>query len=296
MSKREHPAPGVRGQGRRPSPERRREQGVRVTAGRIRREEGRHTGRALRRLRALARATGGSRGPGAPRGHLHVPARFLQRSIVKVSYSRNGRSQGWYAHGRYLARPGAQRENERGLGFDAKSDDVHVAQRLNRWQGQGDPRLWKVMVSPERGHDLDLRAHARELADHIERDLGRRLEWVAIDHKDTPHPHVHLLIRGVDRERRPFLIPREYVRSGIRRRSQELATRELGLRRERELSRDLAARVAFQRKITLDRSWQSAESHARRHRPRKQRDRGPDRDRILERPRSVPIRSGPPWD
>jgi hypothetical protein len=54
--------------------------------------------------------------------------------------------------------------------------------------------------------------------------------------------------------------------------------------------------VESQRNIHLDRSSQSAESHARRPRPPKQRDLGPDRDRVLERPRSVPIKHGPPWD
>jgi type IV secretory pathway VirD2 relaxase len=32
----------------------------------------------------------------------------------------------------------------------------------------------------------------------MERDLGTRLEWVAIDHYNTDHPHVHLLVHGRD--------------------------------------------------------------------------------------------------
>jgi type IV secretory pathway VirD2 relaxase len=215
----------------------------------------------------------------------YTPARFLQRSVVKVSYTRNTQKRGWYEHGRYLARAGAQRQHERGVGFDAESNEIHLEQRLSGWEREKDPRLWKVIVSPEHGHELDLRSHARQFVDRVERDLGRRLEWVAIDHQDTWHPHVHVLIRGVDQEGRAFLIPREYVRSGMRRRSQELATRELGLRREHELSRELQVRPEQEREIKRERTRSRPHSRAERLLPPRERGGGLERDRVLERPR-----------
>ena len=48
----------------------------------------------------------------------------------------------------------------------------------------------------------DLRAFTRDLARQMEVDLGTRLDWVAVDHWNTDNPHVHLLVRGVDRDRR----------------------------------------------------------------------------------------------
>jgi len=36
----------------------------------------------------------------------------------------------------------------------------------------------------------------RELMADAERDLGTRLDWVAVDHWNTDNPHVHVLIRG----------------------------------------------------------------------------------------------------
>jgi type IV secretory pathway VirD2 relaxase len=62
----------------------------------------------------------------------------------------------------------------------------------------------------------------------MERDLGTRLEWVAIDHHNTAHPHVHVAIRGRDDAGRPFLLDREYVKHGVRARSREVATQMLG--------------------------------------------------------------------
>jgi type IV secretory pathway VirD2 relaxase len=226
----------------------------------------------------------------------YVPVRFLQRSVVKVSYSRNTRKRGWYGHGRYLAREGAQLKYERGVGFDAESNEIHLEKRVSSWEREEDTRLWKVIVSPEHGRAIDLRAHARQFVDRVERDLGRRLEWVGIDHHDTRQPHVHVLIRGVDREGRAFLIPREYVRSGMRRRSREIATRELGLRREREISLEMQIRQELGREIKRERSRLRTHSRAERLLPPRERDGGLERDRVLERPRSVPIDRGLQWD
>jgi len=151
---------------------------------------------------------------------------------VKVQYVANRTPGGWRAHGRYLAREGAQREGEKGLGFDAESTQVEIDRRLDGWQRAHDPRLWKMILSPERGDALDLVEHTRRVLDAMERDLGTRLEWVAVDHRNTAHPHVHVAIRGRDEAGRPLLLDREYVKHGLRARSRELATQALGYRTE----------------------------------------------------------------
>jgi type IV secretory pathway VirD2 relaxase len=151
---------------------------------------------------------------------------------VKLQYVANRTAGGWRAHGRYLAREGAQREGERGLGFDASGNEVEIDRRLDGWQRAEDPRLWKVILSPERGDALDLVEHTRRVLGAMERDLGTQLEWVAIDHHNTAHPHVHVAIRGRDEAGRSLLLDREYVKHGVRARSRELATQMLGYRTE----------------------------------------------------------------
>src|SRR5438132_689154 len=158
----------------------------------------------------------------------------LQRSIVKTSYAVNGRGAPWAAHGTYLARDGARREGEEDRGFDAVRSDVDLTSTPRGWQKAGDVRLWKVIVSPEHGARLDLPAHTRALVVQMERDLGTPLEWAAIDHYNTGHPHVHLLVRGRDSEGRPLEIAPTYIKTGLRVRSEELATDVLGFRSERE--------------------------------------------------------------
>jgi len=181
------------------------------------------------------------------------PRAYMQRSVVKVSYSRNTKSASWAAHGRYLARDGAQRQGEKGLGFNAERDDLNLAKLLGGWQKAGDERLFRIIVSPENGARLDLREHARELVAQMERDLNTRLEWAAIDHHNTDYSHLHVLIRGRDEQGRALTIDRGYIQSGIRARSAEIASRELGLRTERDVLKARGAAVKREQFTEIDR-------------------------------------------
>jgi type IV secretory pathway VirD2 relaxase len=182
------------------------------------------------------------------------PRAFMQRSVVKVSYARNARSASWAAHGHYLAREGAQREDAKGLGFDSTRDDINLSQLLAGWQKAGDPRLFRIIVSPENGATMDLKQHARELVAQMERDLGTRLEWSAIDHHNTDNPHVHILIRGVTESGNALSIDRGYIRAGIRDRSQEIASRKLGLRIERDILESRRQAVTRDQFTEIDRA------------------------------------------
>jgi type IV secretory pathway VirD2 relaxase len=159
---------------------------------------------------------------------------YARRSVVKASFSRNRKSRAWTAHARYLSRPGAQQELAKGLGFDAAREGIDLQATVRDWE-KNDKLMWRVIVSPEDADRLNLHDHVRELVGQMESDLGTRLDWVAIDHHNTDDAHVHLLVRGVRQDGRPLEIDREYLRSGLRTRSQEIATRELGPRLEPEM-------------------------------------------------------------
>ncbi len=108
-----------------------------------------------------------------------------------------------------------------------------MAAVVREWE-RGDALMWSLIVSPEDAARMDLRGHVRDLVAEMERDLGTRLEWVAIDHHNTDNEHVHLLIRGVRDDGRTLTLDRDYVSRGIRELSRELAERELGPRDEQE--------------------------------------------------------------
>ena len=211
-------------------------------------------GRRARQLRARLQRFGthpkplGTRRPRAPRSP------FAQRSTVKVSFRKNLGGGEWRAHGRYIARESARPDAEsRGLGFDATRDDIPVPGTLAAWEKAGDPVLWKIVVSPENGARMDLQRHARGLVGAMQRDLGTRLEWVAVEHDHNDHPHLHIAIRGVRDDGSRLGLPGEYLRHGIRGRSEELATRELGPRTSRDQVRAREAGVRARHVGALDR-------------------------------------------
>ncbi len=64
-------------------------------------------------------------------------------------------------------------------GFNATDQNLDVAAKLDKWQGAGDERLFKIIVSPEFGDRLNLQQYARELLHRMEHDLSAQLEWVS---------------------------------------------------------------------------------------------------------------------
>ncbi len=215
--------------------------------------------RALRRLRisrSLRRQPRGSLGRAQLWRDAGAELRaYARRSVVKASFSRNRKSGAWTAHARYLSRPGAQQELTKGLGFDATREGIDLQAAVRDWE-KSDKLMWRFIVSPEDADRLNLREHVRELVGRMESDLGTRLEWVAIDHHNTDDAHVHLLVRGVREDGRPLEIDREYLRSGVRTRSQEIATRELGPRLEPEVLRSREGAVRREQWTEIDRALQ----------------------------------------
>src|SRR5579863_8430564 len=158
---------------------------------------------------------------------------YYQRCAVRVTYIRNKIRGQWKAHGRYLARESATFENDaKAVGFSKGNEAVDIAEQLANWQAAGDLQFWKLIVSPEFGDRIDLSRLTRDLIAQMEKDLGTELEWVATEHHNTEHPHVHVVIRGVRDAGETLRLSRDYVKQGIRGIAADLCTRQLGYRTE----------------------------------------------------------------
>ena len=173
------------------------------------------------------------------------PSHF-QHCSVRVTYSPNRVTGHWRAHGKYIARESASLQSTK-AGFSAETTGVDIPSRLLEWQTGGDPRLWKLIISPEFGDRIDLQRLTRDVMGRIEADLHTSLEWVAVAHFNTEHPHVHVALRGRDAKGEEFNLDRDYVRNGLRAVAQHFATVQLGYRTEQD------ATVAFQRQVPLQR-------------------------------------------
>ena len=210
--------------------------------------------RAMRLLRASNCKNLPSRGKAKGRGLPNPgPMQHLQRANIRMTYARNKGDQQWGAHGRYLSRESANPGAEAGLGFGSAGNGVPIVETLNYWQQQGDALLFKFILSPEFGEGMDLRLYARELVASLEKDLGIPLEWVGIDHYNTEHPHVHLAVRGVDDKGRPLRIDPNYIKTTMRLRARQVATMQLGYRRDQDIADARARQVGQQRFTDLDR-------------------------------------------
>lgn len=139
-------------------------------------------------------------------------------------------------------------------GFGSGGPAMPIAETLDAWQKQGDERMFKLIISPEFGERMNLRKHVTELVQQMEKDLQTKLQWVAVDHYNTDHPHVHVAIRGVDDKGRQLEVSPDYISKGSRTRAQELATRELGYRSERDVAEAMERQITQQRFTDIDRT------------------------------------------
>jgi type IV secretory pathway VirD2 relaxase len=140
--------------------------------------------------------------------------------------------------------------------FDASSEVAD--ERAFTERCKDDRHHFRFIVSPEDAAELEtLRAFTRELLGDVERDLGTKLDWVAVDHWNTANPHVHVLIRGRADDGQDLVISRAYISRGFRDRAAERVTMELGPRSEREIQSGLEREVEAERWTSLDRALRS---------------------------------------
>jgi len=228
-----------------------------------RRYLGRVVGAAIRSAEKSAirsRRFDGSRiGRGASMGRLLSSRdRFgglrARRAMVKTRLVRIGTKglSAARAHLRYIQRDGVTREGMPGELYSAGRDTADGKAFLQRCDG--DRHQFRFIVSAEDGSEYpDLKPYTRRLMAQMEADLGTKLDWVAVDHFNTAHPHTHIMLRGVDDTGQNLIIAREYISHGIRERAAELVTLDLGPRTDQEIEARLRHDIGEERMTAIDR-------------------------------------------
>lgn len=202
--------------------------------------------------------TGQRIGRGAAWGTL-ASAGFMnkggRRAVVKVRIAklRTGNLAAPRAHLRYLQRDGVDRSGEPGKLYGPKLDEVDGATFTDKCDG--DRHQFRIIVSPDDGDRLaDLKPFVRDLMQDMQRDLETKLDWVAVNHFNTGHPHSHIVIRGKGEDGKDLIMAKDYITHGIRARAGEWLTLELGPEDEFEKCIKLAREVQTERFTRLDRS------------------------------------------
>ncbi|MDD4616736.1 MAG: relaxase/mobilization nuclease RlxS [Alphaproteobacteria bacterium] len=156
------------------------------------------------------------------------------------------------SHMRYIQRDGVNREGERGELYGPDHDRTDGKAFLER--SGGDRHQFRFIVAPEDGREYeDLKPLTRRLMEQMEQDLDTRLDWVAVDHFNTGHPHTHIIVRGKDDLGQDLVISPSYISEGIRERAAELVRIDLGPRTDREIEMGLNVEMTAERLTSLDR-------------------------------------------
>jgi hypothetical protein len=95
---------------------------------------------------------------------------------------------------------------------------------------------FKFIISPE-SDKIPLESFTRAWIEKAEQQLGYKFVWQAVIHKDTGHPHVHILINGNDMNGRYIKkIPQDFIKNQSHIIASEIATSMIGPRSTEEIT------------------------------------------------------------
>jgi type IV secretory pathway VirD2 relaxase len=178
------------------------------------------------------------------------PAAKSRRCVVKARVVRTNEHgiKAARLHLKYIERDGVERDGSAGrlYGSPDAIDRGSLSERIS-----GERHQFRFIVSPE--DEVDLTTFTRDLMGRVEKDLGVRLQWGAVNHYNTDNPHAHVVVRGIDTSGRQVRIDRSYISEGMRWQAQHLLTAELGPRLNYEIERQLEREVGQERLTSIDR-------------------------------------------
>ena len=174
-------------------------------------------------------------------------------AVIKARVVRHsGRTAPLGTHLDYLRRDGVTRDGEKARLFGPGTEEADGRAFAGRCED--DRHHFRFIVSPDDAVEMsDLKSFTRDLVGQMERDLDTRLDWVAVDHWNTEHPHVHLIVRGVRDDGQDLVISRDYIKEGMRDRARDLITQELGPRTDLDIRHTLERQIEAERWTQLDR-------------------------------------------
>jgi hypothetical protein len=140
--------------------------------------------------------------------------RVVMKARVVRHHGTRFRSAPLRKHITYLKREGVTRDGADARMFDAASDTAD--ERAFAERCKDDRHHFRFIISPEDAAEIgDLRTFTRELMIDVARDLGTKLDWIAVDHWNTDNPHIHVLIRGRAEDAQDLVISRDYISPGV---------------------------------------------------------------------------------
>lgn len=106
-------------------------------------------------------------------------------------------------------REGEDKEKGGRVFFDAEKDktDIDLRETVKNLKTRG-AAAHELVLSPG-VNTVDPMAYTRELMGKLERSKGQELEWVAVAHSNTDHNHIHVLLSGESKDKKPVLLRKD---------------------------------------------------------------------------------------
>lgn len=90
-------------------------------------------------------------------------------------------------------------------------------------------KFFKIIVSPE-SQNVNIKALAITLMARLEFATGYKFRWLCVEHRNTDHPHAHILIDGTSKDGREIKISNSFKTKIIRNMAREVCTIMVGER------------------------------------------------------------------
>lgn len=148
---------------------------------------------------------------------------------------------------RYLQREGTGKDGKGAelYGCDEKEYREHMVSKN-----------FRIFLSP--GSDkVTLSALATTFIKQLELQTGYTLYWLAAEHYNTAHPHVHLLINGKDKNGQDVYIAPDLVKTYMRDIARDICTSLVGSRTDEQIREEKRNQLKAARYIKLDHEIES---------------------------------------
>jgi hypothetical protein len=125
--------------------------------------------------------------------HRYIPGRNRGGNVVSIGKA--------IAHVKYIQqRPGPDKERAGRDLFNEQEDRLDAKEMKKAIKELGDSRVvvHKLTLAPEI-NPQDKKAFTREVMSKLGQDMGRDLRWFGVEHNNTEHHHIHVVVLGKDR-------------------------------------------------------------------------------------------------
>jgi len=125
--------------------------------------------------------------------HRYIPGRSRGGNVVSIGKA--------LAHVKYIQhRPGPDKERGGREMFDEKGDRIDAKEMRKAIRELGDSRVvvHKLTLAPEI-NPQDKKAFTRDVMAKLGQDMWRDLRWFGVEHNNTDHHHIHVVVLGRDR-------------------------------------------------------------------------------------------------